>query len=99
MRSAKHIKLIIGVDGQCSIDAINFTDSSCQKATHEIAVALGGQIDTYSRHRPQRGWWLIAHRMEKSQINSVDLNRLYEPTRVLGVNRPLFRGSMQLQNQ
>ena len=45
MRNARHIKLIIGVDGQCSIDALNFTDSSCQKATQEIATALGGQID------------------------------------------------------
>ena len=45
MPQGKHIKLIIGVDGQCSIDALNFTDSSCQKVTQEIAAALGGQID------------------------------------------------------
>ncbi len=52
MSRGKHIKLIIGVDGQCSIDAHNFTDASCQKATQQIAAALGGQID-HQRDRPQ----------------------------------------------
>jgi hypothetical protein len=40
----KHLKLIIGVDGTCSIDAIHFTGPSCQAATKEIARALGGQV-------------------------------------------------------
>ena len=44
MPRGEHIKLIIGVDGTCSIDAVNFTDASCQKATQEIATALGGRI-------------------------------------------------------
>jgi hypothetical protein len=44
MNQGKHIKLIIGVDGTCSIDAVNFTGPSCQDATGEIARALGGQI-------------------------------------------------------
>lgn len=52
MSRGKHIKLIIGLDGQCSIDALNFTDSSCKKATQEIATALGGQI-AHQRDKPE----------------------------------------------
>jgi hypothetical protein len=44
MPRGKHLKLIIGVDGRCSIDAVNFTGPSCQAATKDIARALGGQI-------------------------------------------------------
>jgi hypothetical protein len=44
MPRGKHVKLIIGVDGSCSVDAINFTGPSCQTATQEITVALGGQV-------------------------------------------------------
>ncbi len=45
MPRGKHIKLIIAVDGSCSVDAVDFTGPSCQAATREIAAALGGQID------------------------------------------------------
>ena len=45
MRRNKHIRIVIGVDGSCSVDAINFTGPSCQAATGEITAALGGQID------------------------------------------------------
>ena len=45
MPRGKHIKLIIGVDGSCQVDAINFTDGSCRAATQEITAVLGGQID------------------------------------------------------
>ncbi len=45
MPRGKHVKLIIGVDGTCSIDAINFTGPACQAATMEITTALGDQID------------------------------------------------------
>jgi hypothetical protein len=44
MNQGRHIKLIIGVDGSCSIDAVNFTGPSCQAATREIARALGGRV-------------------------------------------------------
>jgi hypothetical protein len=44
MPRGKHVKLIIGLDGTCQIDAVNFTDASCQSVTREIAAALGGQI-------------------------------------------------------
>ena len=52
MPRGKHIKLIIGVDGSCSIDAVNFNDSSCQAATREIASALGGRIGQ-QRDKPE----------------------------------------------
>jgi len=45
MPCGKHLKIIIAVDGQCAVDAINFTGPACQAATMEIAAALGGQID------------------------------------------------------
>jgi hypothetical protein len=44
MPRGKHVKLMIGVDGRCSIDAVNFTDASCKSITQEIAAAQGGQI-------------------------------------------------------
>ena len=44
MPRGKHIKIHIGTDGQCSIDAINFTGPACQSATMEIAGALGNRI-------------------------------------------------------
>ena len=44
MPRGKHIRLIIGVDGGCSIHALNFTDASCQSVTTEIQAALGGCI-------------------------------------------------------
>ena len=44
MPRGKHVKLIIGVDGTCSVDAINFAGPACQVATMEIASALGGRI-------------------------------------------------------
>lgn len=40
----KHIKVIIALDGGCSVDAVNFTGPSCQTATQEITAALGGEI-------------------------------------------------------
>ena len=45
MPRGKHIQVIIGVDGRCRIDALNFTGPACQAATAEIAAALGGPID------------------------------------------------------
>jgi hypothetical protein len=60
MPRGKHVKLIISVDGTCTVDAINFTGTSCQVATLEIASALGGPIDHQhdkpeARIREQRG--------------------------------------------
>ena len=52
MVRGKHVKLIIGVDGRCHVDAINFTDGSCRAATREIVAALGGQID-HQHDRPE----------------------------------------------
>ena len=45
MPQRKRIKIIIAVDGECAINAINFTGPACQSATMEITSALGGQID------------------------------------------------------
>jgi hypothetical protein len=44
MSRGKHIRIIIGTDGSCRIDAVLFTDASCQTFTKEIASALGGGI-------------------------------------------------------
>jgi hypothetical protein len=44
MNRGKHIKITIGVDGSCRIDAMLFTDASCQTFTKEITSALGGGI-------------------------------------------------------
>jgi len=41
----KCVRVIIGVDGKCSVDAVRFTDSSCLKATKEILDAIGGQVE------------------------------------------------------
>jgi len=40
----KHIKIIIRADGACSVDAVNFTDATCQQATDQIMRALAGQV-------------------------------------------------------
>jgi len=52
MPRGKYIRIIIAKDGSCSVDAMNFTDASCQAATKEITSALGGQIDK-SRPKPE----------------------------------------------
>lgn len=44
MPRGKHIKVIIALDGGCSVDAVNFTGPTCQTATQEITAVLGGQI-------------------------------------------------------
>jgi hypothetical protein len=44
MPRSKHLKIIIGVDGTCAINAINFTGRSCLSATKEIANALATSI-------------------------------------------------------
>jgi hypothetical protein len=44
MPRGKYLKLILGVDGTCSIDAIDFTGPACRVATQEIARALGGRV-------------------------------------------------------
>ena len=52
MPHGKHIKVVITVDGTCSVDAINFTGPACQAATLEIATVLGGQIER-QREKPE----------------------------------------------
>jgi len=66
MSREKQIKLIIGVKGQCSIDALNFTDASCQKATQQIAAALGGAIDR-QRDKPEARLRQRSHQSEREQ--------------------------------
>jgi len=44
MAGARHLRITIGTDGSCRIDAVLFTDASCQTFTKEIASALGGGI-------------------------------------------------------
>ncbi len=44
MPRSKSVKVIIGVDGACRIDALNFSDASCQTATQEIIAALAGRV-------------------------------------------------------
>ena len=52
MPRGKHMKITIGVDGTCSVDAINFTGPTCRTATMEITSALGGQVD-HQRDKPE----------------------------------------------
>lgn len=52
MPHGKHIKIIIGADGTCSVDAINFIGPACQAATLEVASALGGPIE-HQREKPE----------------------------------------------
>jgi hypothetical protein len=40
----KQIRMLIRVDGTCSIDAVNFTDATCTQATRQIMQMLGGQV-------------------------------------------------------
>jgi hypothetical protein len=44
MPHGKHVKVVIGVDGSCQVDAVQFTDASCLSVTKEITAALGGGI-------------------------------------------------------
>jgi hypothetical protein len=44
MNQGKQLKIIIAVDGTCSIDAVNFTDATCTHATRQIMQMLGGQV-------------------------------------------------------
>jgi hypothetical protein len=52
MPRGKHVKLTIGADGSCQIDAVNFTDASCQSVTNEIAALLG-RIITHQHAKPE----------------------------------------------
>jgi hypothetical protein len=38
----KHVRMIIRQDGSCTIDAVNFTDLTCTRATQQILAALSG---------------------------------------------------------
>ena len=44
MAGARHLRITIGTDGSCRIDAVLFTDASCRTFTKEISNALGGGI-------------------------------------------------------
>ena len=52
MPRGKHRKITIGVDGTCSVDAVNFVGPACRATTQEIVAALGGQID-HQRDKPE----------------------------------------------
>ncbi len=52
MIQGKCVKIIIHVDGSCSIDAVNFTDATCMQATRQILTALGGTT-TEDRLKPE----------------------------------------------
>ena len=43
MRREKHVRMIIRADGTCTVDAMNFTDATCMRATQEITRALAGK--------------------------------------------------------
>ena len=48
----KHVRMIIRLDGTCTVDAINFTDATCTHAAEQILKALGGSV-TEERHKPE----------------------------------------------
>lgn len=54
MRREKHIQMIIRPDGTCTIDAVNFSDASCQQATEQITAALAGR--TIRAHQKPEGF-------------------------------------------
>lgn len=49
MNKERHLRIVIGMDGSCSVDAINFTGPSCRTATMEVASALGVQIGHHDK--------------------------------------------------
>ncbi len=52
MPQGKHVKMLIHIDGTCSVDAINFADATCTQATKQILAALGGPV-TEERLKPE----------------------------------------------
>jgi hypothetical protein len=48
----KHVRMIIRQDGSCKVDAVNFTDATCTRATQQILAALSGLI-TGDRLKPE----------------------------------------------
>jgi hypothetical protein len=44
MNQGKQLRIIIGSDGKCSIEALNFTNATCTQATKQIMQMLGGQV-------------------------------------------------------
>lgn len=52
MQRGKHVRLVIRTDGSCSVDAMNFTDATCQQATQQILHALGG-LPVEERFKPE----------------------------------------------
>jgi len=44
MPRGKHLKVVIAIDGSCSVDALNFTGSACRVATLEVTSMLGGDV-------------------------------------------------------
>ncbi len=60
MRREKHVRMIIRADGTCTVDAMNFTDAMCMRATQEITKVLAGktideQLKPEARANVQRG--------------------------------------------
>lgn len=52
MRTDKHVRMIIRSDGSCSVDAMNFTDATCQHVTQQIVQSLGG-MPVNQRFKPE----------------------------------------------
>ena len=52
MPRGKHIQVIIGVDGRCRIDVVNFAGPACPAAMAEIPAAVGGQFD-HQHEKPE----------------------------------------------
>ncbi len=52
MIRGKQVKVLIHVDGSCSVDAIEFSDASCLKVTKEITSALAGRVID-ERYKPE----------------------------------------------
>ena len=48
----KHVRMIIKSDGSCTVDAINFTDTTCTQATQQILAALSAPV-TEDRLKPE----------------------------------------------
>ena len=60
MRHDKHVRMISRADGTCTVDAMNFTDATCMRATQEITKTLAGKtiderVKPEARTHVQRG--------------------------------------------
>ncbi len=63
----KYVRIVIRLDGSCTVDAMNFTDAGCKQVTGAITDALGGCV-VNDRTKPEAR---IARRTSAAERESV----------------------------